>query len=84
MPSTPSAIPPDYVEPSPANAPIEPCAFCAAHPAGPTGHAGLAQQVHKIPGGSRSYVRLACVFCGTQWVRRRMSARNFEWLRIAA
>jgi hypothetical protein len=81
--ATPSAIPADYVEPPAANTPIALCAFCVAHPSGSAGHAGLAQQVHKIPSGLRSYVRLACVFCGAGWVRRRMNARTFEWLRIA-
>jgi hypothetical protein len=53
------------------------------HPSGTLGHSGLAQQVHKIPSNYRSYVRLACVFCGVSWVRRRLNARTFEWLRIA-
>jgi hypothetical protein len=59
------------------------CAFCAEHPSGSTGHAGFAQQAHKIPSTDRSYVRLACVFCRTTWVRRRLSAKSFEWLRLA-
>jgi hypothetical protein len=83
-PPTPSSIPADYVEPPAANAAPPLCAFCMDHPAGPLGHSGLAQQVHPIPASYRSYVRLACVFCGAGWVRRRLSARNFEWLRIAA
>ena len=80
---TPSSIPADYVEPPAANAPIQLCAFCLDHPSGSPGHSGLAQQVHKIPTNHRSYVRLACVFCGAGWVRRRLNARTFEWLRIA-
>ncbi|HTD03377.1 hypothetical protein [Undibacterium sp.] len=59
------------------------CAFCLEHPSGPSGHAGFAQQAHKIPVSDRSYVRLACVFCGTAWVRRRLSAKSYEWLRLA-
>jgi hypothetical protein len=59
------------------------CAFCAEHPSGPAGHAGFAQQAHKIPVTDRSYVRLACVFCSTTWVRRRLSAKSYEWLRLA-
>ena len=80
---TPSSIPADYVEPPAANAPIKPCDFCVDHPSGSPGHPGLAQQVHQIPSNHRSYVRLACVFCGAGWVRRRLNARTFEWLRIA-
>jgi hypothetical protein len=80
---TPSSIPADYVEPPAANAALQPCAFCVEHPSGSAGHAGLAQQVHKIPAHHRSYVRLACVFCGAGWVRRRLNARTVEWLRIA-
>jgi hypothetical protein len=80
---TPSSIPADYVEPPTANAPIKLCAFCLDHPSGSPGHSGLAQQVHQIPSNHRSYVRLACVFCGAGWVRRRLNARTFEWLRIA-
>jgi hypothetical protein len=72
------------VEPPAANAALPRCAFCTDHPSGPLGHAGLAQQVHQIPSNYRSYVRLACVFCGVPWVRRRLNARTFEWLRIAA
>ena len=59
------------------------CAFCVEHPTGPAGHAGFAQQAHKIPVTDRSYVRLACVFCGTTWVRRRLNAKSHEWLRLA-
>jgi hypothetical protein len=59
------------------------CAFCVEHPSGSSGHAGFAQQAHKIPVTDRSYVRLACVFCGTTWVRRRLNARTYEWLRLA-
>lgn len=82
--AVPSSIPADYVEPPAANAAVEPCAFCLALPSGPIGHSGLAQQVHKIPPTYRSYVRLACAFCGAGWVRRRLNARTFEWLRIAS
>jgi hypothetical protein len=82
-PDTPSSVPADYVEPPAVNAPHPLCAFCVEHPSGTLGHSGLAQQVHKIPSNYRSYVRLACVFCGTGWVRRRLNARTFEWLRIA-
>ncbi|MGZ5074068.1 MAG: hypothetical protein ACXWBL_13075 [Usitatibacter sp.] len=82
--AVPSSVPADYVEPPAANAAIEPCAFCVEQPSGSAGHSGLAQQVHKIPSSSRSYVRLACVFCGAGWVRRRVNARTFEWLRIAS
>jgi hypothetical protein len=81
--ATPSSVPADYVEPPAANAALVLCAFCVEHPSGSTGHSGLAQQVHKIPSTYRSYVRLACVFCGAGWVRRRLNARTFEWLRIA-
>ena len=59
------------------------CAFCVEHPAGPAGHAGFAQQAHKIPVNDRSYVRLTCVFCNATWVRRRLSAKSYEWLRLA-
>jgi hypothetical protein len=59
------------------------CAFCVEHPAGSSGHAGVAQQAHKIPVMDRSYVRLACAFCGTTWVRRRLNAKTYEWLRLA-
>jgi hypothetical protein len=59
------------------------CAFCVDHPSGSSGHAGFAQQAHKIPVTDRSYVRLACVFCSTTWVRRRINARSYEWLRLA-
>jgi len=59
------------------------CAFCQEQPSGATGHAGFAQQAHKIPVSDRSYVRLACVFCGTSWVRRRLNAKTYEWLRLA-
>ncbi|HEY2629674.1 MAG TPA: hypothetical protein VGI57_11130 [Usitatibacter sp.] len=59
------------------------CEFCIEHPSGPDGHAGFSQQAHKIPVSDRSYVRLACVFCGTGWVRRRLNAKSYEWLRLA-
>jgi hypothetical protein len=59
------------------------CAFCAELPSGPRGHEGFAQQAAAIPATQRSYVRLACAFCGSSWVRRRLNARTFEWLRIA-
>lgn len=59
------------------------CAFCLEHPSGPSGHAGFAQQAHMIPVTDRSYVRLACAFCGTTWVRRRQNAKSYEWLRLA-
>ncbi len=70
------------------DAPEEPrgnalCAFCVEQPSGPSGHAGFAQQAHKIPVTDRSYVRLSCVFCNTTWVRRRLNARSYEWLRLA-
>jgi hypothetical protein len=59
------------------------CAFCVEYPSGPSGHAGFSQQAHKIPVSDRSYVRLACVFCGASWVRRRINAKTYEWLRLA-
>jgi hypothetical protein len=59
------------------------CAFCVEHPAGSAGHAGFAQQAHKIPVTDRSYVRLTCVFCNAVWVRRRLNAKSYEWLRLA-
>jgi len=59
------------------------CAFCQEHPSGPAGHAGFAQQAHRIPVTDRSYVRLTCVFCGAAWVRRRLNAKSYEWLRMA-
>lgn len=80
----PNAVPADYVEPPAANAPLRLCAFCLEQPTGSTGHSGLAQQVHKIPTSYRAYVRLTCVFCGAGWVRRRINARTFEWLRLAS
>jgi hypothetical protein len=66
-----------------ANAALELCVFCVEQPSGAVGHAGFTQQAYKIPATDRSYVRLACVFCGSHWVRRRINARIFEWLRIA-
>jgi hypothetical protein len=60
-----------------------PCAFCVEKPNGPSGHAGLALQVHHIPSGTRGHVQLACAFCGTHWARRRVSAKTFEWRRLA-
>jgi hypothetical protein len=59
------------------------CAFCHEKPTGAEGHAGLAQAAYKIPGTERALVRLACVFCGTNWVRQRPRARVYEWLRVA-
>ena len=59
------------------------CAFCEEQPSGSSGHAGFAQQAHKIPATDRSYVRLSCVFCSTTWVRRRLNAKTYEWLRLA-
>jgi len=73
----------------PARAPPEepartgPCAFCVGKPSGASGHAGLALQVHNIPPATRGHVQLACAFCGTRWARRRLSARAFEWRRLA-
>ena len=60
------------------------CQFCLALPSGAEGHAGLTQQVYKFPATYRSSLRLACAFCGTQWLRQRISAREFEWIRIAS
>ena len=59
------------------------CEFCQEQPEGTSGHPGLAQQAHQVQGANRSYVRLACAFCGTTWVRRRENAKTFEWLRLA-
>lgn len=59
------------------------CAFCVEQPSGSAGHAGFAQEAHKIPVSDRSYVRLSCVFCGATWVRRRINAKSYEWLRLA-
>ena len=81
--AVPSLVPADYVEPPAPNTAAALCAFCADQPSGSIGHSGLAQQVHKIPSNHRSYVRLECAFCGAGWVRRRLNARTFEWLRIA-
>lgn len=58
------------------------CVFCTEGASGDTGHPGVAQQVHAIPGSDRSYVRLTCEFCGAQWVRHRVRAHEIEWLRI--
>jgi len=63
--------------------PRELCIFCVNQPSGAMGHSGFAQQIYKIPMGNRSFVRLACVFCGASWARRRVSATIFEWRRIA-
>ena len=68
--------------PAPRDAPSF-CEFCIEQPEGVSGHPGLAQQAHQLQGNGRSYVRLACAFCGTSWVRRRENARTFEWLRLA-
>ena len=56
------------------------CAFCKERPSGSLGHEGFKHQVYKIPSTDRSYVRLACLFCGSNWVRRRINAKSFEWL----
>ncbi len=56
------------------------CAFCKERPSDSLGHEGLKHQVYKIPSTDRSYVRLACLFCGAKWVRRRINAKSFEWL----
>ena len=56
------------------------CAFCKERPSGSLGHEGFRHQVYKIPSNDRSYVRLACLFCGAKWVRRRINAKTFEWL----
>jgi hypothetical protein len=75
----PSGLPP----PARTDDPAELCTFCVAAPGGSDGHSGFAQQVHKIPPTDRSYVTLACVYCGATWVRRRINAKTFEWLRLA-
>lgn len=67
----------------PANSPRELCVFCLNQPSGAMGHSGFTQQVYKIPISNRSFVRVACVFCGASWARRRASATVFEWRRIA-
>ena len=36
-----------------------------------------------IPVNDRSYVKLTCVFCNATWVRRRLNAKSYEWLRLA-
>ena len=59
------------------------CSFCVEKPSGRGGHPGLALHVHKIPPTIRTHVRLTCAFCGTHWARRRVSAKAFEWCRIA-
>jgi hypothetical protein len=51
---------------------------------GRSGHPGLALHVHKIPPTIRTHVKITCSFCGTHWARRRVSAKMFEWYRIAA
>jgi hypothetical protein len=61
----------------------EQCSFCVEKPTGHAGHPGLALHVHKIPLTIRTHVRVTCSFCGTHWARRRMSAKNFEWCRLA-
>jgi hypothetical protein len=68
------------LEEQPASGASEPCAFCKERPSGPLGHEGFKHQVYKIPSTDRSYVRLACLFCGAKWVRRRINAKTFEWL----
>ncbi len=59
------------------------CSFCTEKPSGRMGHAGLALRAHNIPPTIRTHVRLKCAFCGTNWARRRVSAKTFEWCRIA-
>lgn len=66
-----------------ANDSTELCAFCVSGATGTTGHAGVSQQAHEIPRSVRSSVQVACVFCGAKWVRRRVKAKTFEWLRVA-
>jgi hypothetical protein len=74
---------PGYAGPPAANTALELCAFCTEQPSGARGHPGFSQQVHKIPVSCRSYVRLECMFCGTNWARRRIDAMTFEWRRFA-
>jgi len=71
---------PEFEEQPASGAPPALCAFCQERPAGPLGHEGFKHQVYKIPPNDRSYVRLACLFCGAKWVRRRITAKSFEWL----
>ena len=62
----------------------EPCSYCIEKPSGHSGHPGLALHVHKIPSTIRTHVKLTCSFCGTHWARRRLSAKDFEWCRVAS
>ena len=61
---------------------VELCYFCHEQPSGASGHPGFSTQVYKIPPRDRSFVPVKCVFCNSQWVRRRINAKTFEWLRI--
>jgi hypothetical protein len=61
---------------------VELCYFCRELPSGASGHAGFFTQVYKIPSADRSFVPVNCSLCGSRWVRRRINARVFEWLRI--
>jgi len=61
----------------------EQCLFCVEKPTGRSGHPGLALHVHKIPPTIRTHVKLTCSFCGSQWARRRVNAKSFEWCRLA-
>lgn len=79
MTSQPDRLP----APDPAEESDQLCTFCVSSPDGQEGHSGLSQQVYRIPPTDRSYVTLACVYCGAKWVRRRVNAKSFEWLRLA-
>lgn len=60
----------------------QPCVFCLQGPAEASGHEGIAQEVARSR-GARTYLTVTCAFCGAKWVRRRLKARAFEWLRVA-
>jgi hypothetical protein len=61
---------------------LQPCVFCVEGPAEATGHEGLSQELARYR-GARTYLTVTCTFCGVKWVRRRLKARSFEWLRVA-